>query len=244
MPARKGSSLSFSPVVGKWPADEILAQIRAKLSRHALKAGDRLPSERELSEQFAVSRNSVRQALRSLAEMGLLDIRKGATGGAFVQEGGGGAVLSGLSDLYALGTIRPEHLTEVRVMLGVEVVKLACERCAAEEIDALEANVVLAERAAREHRSGERTELNLEFHRMLARMTRNPILVALTDAVVDVTRQFVNKIGPTSNRSVMPLRRKLLAHLRNRAAAEAAEDMRSHLIQLQKLYLAAARKSS
>lgn len=127
MPARKRCVNVFSPVVGNRPADEIIAQIRVKLSAQELKAGDRLPSERELSEQFAVSRNSVRQALRTLAELGLLDIRKGASGGAFIHEGGGGAVAIRLQDLYTLGTIRPEDLTEVRLLLSVEVARLACE---------------------------------------------------------------------------------------------------------------------
>ncbi|MEO8297294.1 MAG: FCD domain-containing protein [Burkholderiales bacterium] len=240
MPARKRCVNVFSPVVGNRPADEIIAQIRVKLSAQELKAGDRLPSERELSEQFAVSRNSVRQALRTLAELGLLDIRKGASGGAFIHEGGGGAVTIGLQDLYTLGTIRPEDLTEVRLLLSVEVARLACERCSDEDIDALEANVVAAERAARQPDLSERTQINLEFHRMLGRMTRNPLLMALTDAVMDIMSRFVNEVGRTPNRTVMPLRRKLLAHLRKRDAAAAAQEMRAHLLRLHQLYLKAS----
>ncbi|CAN5771244.1 FadR/GntR family transcriptional regulator [soil metagenome] len=236
-PAR--SALIFKPVSGTRPAEEIMAQIRAHLAARTLKAGDRLPSERELAEQFAVSRNSVRQASRSLVELGLLEIRKGASGGAFIHEGGGGAVLTGLADLYSLGTIRPEHLTEVRIMLAVEVARLACERCTTEEIEDLETNVARATEAADVEDFELRMQVNLDFHKKLALMTRNPILVALTDAIVMITEQFVRKIGPTSNRSVMPVRSKILKHLRNRDGDAAAHEMRSYLLRLQSLYLKA-----
>lgn len=230
----------FMPVVGSSPATEIIHQIRSLLAGQRLRAGDRLPSERELAEQFAVSRNSVRQALRSLQEQGLLEIRKGASGGAFIQEGGGGAVLAGLSDLFSLGTIRPEHLTEVRLLIGVEVVRLACERGSDEEIDLLEDNVAAAEQAVARGDLAARTELNLEFHKMLARMTRNAILVAMTDAVVMITKQFVEKVGRTPNSYVMPFRRRLLQQLRARDVDAAADEMRRHLLKQQKLYLKAA----
>ncbi|VTU30688.1 FadR/GntR family transcriptional regulator [Variovorax sp. PBL-E5] len=236
--SRTRAALRFKPVMGTRPADEIQAQIRALLASHRLKAGDRLPSERDLSEQFSVSRNSVRQALRSLVDSGLLEMKKGAAGGAFIRDGGGDAVLAGISDLYSLGTIQPEHLTEVRLLIGVEVVRLACQRCTPEEVDAIEQNVVLAEQAAKENDFARRTAINLEFHRMLARMTRNPLLITLTDAVTAITAKFVNEVGPTSNRSVMPLRRQLLGHLRAREADAAAQKMRNHLLRLQKIYLA------
>ena len=81
-----------------------------------------MPSERDLADQFGVSRNTLREALRSLEIAGLLELKKGATGGAFIREGGGDAVVTGLSDLYRLGNIRPEHLTEAKHNAGPNVV--------------------------------------------------------------------------------------------------------------------------
>lgn len=230
----------FKPVIGTRPADEIQSQIRALLASQRLKEGDRLPSERDLSDQFSVSRNTVRQALRSLADSGLLDMKKGAVGGAFIRNGGGDAVLAGLTDLYALGAIQPEHLTEVRILVGVEVVKLACQRGTEEEFAALEANVALAEQAVRDKNIPLRTDINLEFYRMLARMTRNPLLVILTDAVMAITKTFVEEFMRTSNPTVMPFRRKLLRDLHARDVEAATDRMREHLLRLQKIYLAQA----
>jgi GntR family transcriptional repressor for pyruvate dehydrogenase complex len=229
----------FRPVVGTRPADEIQSQIRALLSSHYLKAGARLPSERELSEQFGVSRNSVRQALRSLVDSGLLEMKKGAAGGAFIRDGGGDAVMAGLTDLYSLGTIQPSHLSEVRILIGVETVRLACERGTPEEIDALEANVKLAEQAVRDGNMPLRTNINLEFYRMLARMTRNPLLVVLTDSVMAITKTFAEEFMRTSSPTVMPYRKQLVRDLRAGDTEAAAERTRQHLLRLQTIYLKA-----
>lgn len=210
------------------------------LREQRLKANDRLPPERDLAVQFGVSRNSVRQALRSLEEQGLLVIRKGAAGGAFIQGGCAIAVPTLLSDLFSLGAIRTQDLTEVRVLVGVEVVRLACERGTEEEIAALKENVAAAEAAVESDDLALRTEINLEFHRMLARMTGNALLVAITDAVVTVTQQFVTRMGRTPTSYVMPFRRRLLRHLRARNTEEAANEMRRHLQRQQRLYLKVA----
>jgi GntR family transcriptional regulator, transcriptional repressor for pyruvate dehydrogenase complex len=235
--ARKTRRVAFRPVDGARPADAIQAQVRKLIASHHLKAGDRLPTERELAVQFAVSRNSVRQAIRSLADSGLLEVKKGATGGAFIRSGGGAAVRASLVDMYSLGGIQPAHLTETRLLIGVEVVRLACERGSDEELRELERNVAAADEAAKAGDAPRRTEINLEFYRILARMTHNPLLEILTDAVMAITLRFVEDFMRTSNATVMPFRHKLLEDLRGRDANAAAERMREHLLRLQKIYL-------
>ena len=64
--------------------------------------------ERALAEQFGVSRNTLREALQSLENAGLLRLQKGASGGAFVRESTGDAIITGLRDMFHLGAIRPE----------------------------------------------------------------------------------------------------------------------------------------
>src|SRR5258708_6348803 len=129
--------------------EEIADQIRKELSHRRLRAGDRLPPERALAAQFGVSRNTLREALRSLENAGLLSLRKGAAGGAFVRESTGDAIVTGLRDMFHLGAISAEHLTEARVMIESSAVRAACERATAEDIAALRANIAAAEGAAR-----------------------------------------------------------------------------------------------
>jgi hypothetical protein len=87
-PRRTDNVWQFKRVASGRPSDEIVAQIRARLASQVVRVGDKLPSERELEQQFQVSRNSIRQALKSLAIMGLLEMRTGVSGGAFVISGG------------------------------------------------------------------------------------------------------------------------------------------------------------
>ncbi|HEY3686847.1 MAG TPA: GntR family transcriptional regulator [Streptosporangiaceae bacterium] len=74
----------FRPARPKRAVDQIVAQVEGLLRDGKLRPGDRLPSERALAEQFAVSRNTVREALRILEFNGMLMLKRGSTGGAFV----------------------------------------------------------------------------------------------------------------------------------------------------------------
>jgi Transcriptional regulators len=157
--------------------DEIAAQIRTELSSGRLAVGNRLPSERALSEQFGVSRNTLREALRSLEHAGLIRLQKGAHGGAFISQHSGEAIATGLMDMYHVGTIQPAQLTEARIWLESVVVREACRRATAADIDTLNRNIDEAQEARRRGDFAGRAERHIEFHRMLARLTDNPIMV-------------------------------------------------------------------
>lgn len=229
---------SFRPVATRRAFEEIAAQIRGELARRRLRAGDRLPAERDLATQFGVSRNTLREALRSLEISGLLELKKGATGGAFIREGGGEAAIAGLADLFHLGTIRPQHLTEARLLIGTEVARLACERRTDEDLAALRKNVEAAEAATADGDVERRAAVNYEFHRLLARAAQNPVLTILTDALMEMTRHFVEKVGYMPNRYVMPSRRRLLDCLERRDGETAAREMATMLKRLQRFHLA------
>jgi DNA-binding FadR family transcriptional regulator len=229
----------FRPVATRRAFEEIATQIRGRLARQNLRAGDRLPPERELAEQFHVSRNTLREALRSLEIAGLLELRKGATGGAFIKEGGGEAAVAGMADLFHLGTIKPEHLTEARITIGTEVARLACARRTQEDLAALEANVAAAEEATAKGDVVSRALINYEFHRLLARAARNPVLIIITDALMEMTRHFVESVGYMPNKYVMPSRHRLLASLRAKDGDTAAKEMEGMLKRLQRFHLAA-----
>lgn len=181
-----------------------------------LKPGDRLPAERDLSAKFKVSRNTLREALRALELSGMIELRKGAAGGAFVLPGSSGVVVNGLRDLYHLGAIKPEDLTEARVWLSQIVVRVACERLTEEDLAALERNVELAAQATKAGNFALRAELHQQFHNLLAAATRNPIITITMEDVLEVMREFIKIIGPSDNAYTLPSRRRLLKHLRAR----------------------------
>lgn len=218
-------------------SDEIAARIRAELAAGRLGLGSRLPSERALAGQYGVSRNTLREALRSLEHAGLLTLHKGAQGGAFIAQRGDQAITNGLQDLFSLGAIQPAQLTEARIWLEAVVVREACRRATPEGIAALRRNV---EETAAAMAAGDfplRAQKNIEFHHLLARMTGNPIMELLVQAVLEVLRGFIHSIGPLPNPHVLPSRRRLIAHLEKGDADAAVAEMEASLKRLQRTYL-------
>jgi DNA-binding FadR family transcriptional regulator len=231
------SALGFAPIAPQRAFEEIATQIRDLVASGKLRPGDRLPAERDLSVKFNVSRNTLREALRALELSGMIELRKGATGGAFVLPGSSGVVVNGLRDLYHLGAITPQHLTEARIWLSAIVVRVACERLTEEDLLALERNVQAAAAAQKAGNFGARADLHREFHKLLAAATRNPILEITMEGVMEVMRQFVQGIGPSENPYTLPSRRRLLKHLRARDADAAVAEMSKFLERLQAQYL-------
>jgi GntR family transcriptional repressor for pyruvate dehydrogenase complex len=236
--ARVLTPARFQPIKTPRAFDEIADQIRLELSNRRLRPGDRLPAERALAEQFGVSRNTLREALRSLENAGLLRLQKGATGGAFVRESTGDAIITGLRDMFHLGAIAPGHLTEARVLIESIAVRTACERATAEDIEALRANIALAERAGREKINFyDQAAIHLDFHRVLARATKNPVMVIVMEALLDVMQHFIRAIGQQRNPWVMPSRRRFIKHFEARDSDAAVAEMEQHLERLNRHYL-------
>ncbi len=217
--------------------EEIAQQIRTELAQGRLKVGTRLPSERALSEQFGVSRNTLREALRSLEHAGLIRLQKGASGGAFISGRSGDAIATGLMDMYHMGAIQPAQLTEARIWLESILVREACARATPADIEALNQNIEAAEEAMRKDDFPSRAAINLEFHRILARMTGNPIMVIVMSGVLNVLAEFIGQIGHEDNAYVLPSRRRFVKHVAARDAEAAAAEMESILKRLQRSYL-------
>ncbi len=118
----------FTPVTAGRISEEIVDQIKAAIFDGRLRRGDRLPSERDLTERFGVSRVTVRDALRILEASGLIEIRVGARGGAVVTAPGAARVGEGISNMLLLSALTPAEVTEARMVFELGTVALICER--------------------------------------------------------------------------------------------------------------------
>ncbi len=238
----------FLPIRTPRAFEEIADQIRKQLSSRRLRPGDRLPSERALAEQFGVSRNTLREALRSLENAGLLRWQKGTSGGAFVRESTGDAVITGLRDMFHFGEIQHEDLTEARVWIEAIAVRTACERATAEDIEALQISIAAAERAIREKVSfTDQAPIHLEFHRVIARATKNPVMVIVMEALLDVMQHLVNAIGPvgvTRDPWLLASRRRFMRHFEARDSDAAVAEMTRHLELLNRYYRSLLKKKN
>lgn len=236
------SSFGIEPISPQRIYQEVANQLRRSISEGRLRPGDKLPPERNLAQMFGVSRNTMREALRALELSGLIELKLGSAGGAFVLPGSSNAVVNGMRDLYFLGAITPDHLTEARISVSAAVIRMACERMTDEDLSELEKNVALAAQMDKAGSFEDRTRYHQAFHVLLAKMTRNPILIATTEGIMEITRQFVKAIGPTQDQHyTLPSRRRLLKHLKSRDAEKAVGEMASALAKLHESYMVKAR---
>ena len=167
----------FAPVSVDRVSQVIVDQIKLLIRDGRLTPGDRLPSERDLCQRFGVSRVTVREALRVLEASGLVLIRVGARGGAFVTKPSTERLGAGLADLLSLAPLTASGVTEARKIVELGILPLVVERATDEDITDLLAIIEEAEvaLAAGEYTMG----LSAAFHVRVASCTHNPAIEML-----------------------------------------------------------------
>jgi GntR family transcriptional regulator, transcriptional repressor for pyruvate dehydrogenase complex len=161
-----------------------------------LKVGERLPNERDLGGLFGVSRATLREALRLLGAEGLIEVRRGVTGGAFVCVPRSDRVGSALSALIRFHQATPEHFAEFRLTFEPETARLAAERATAEHVARLMGTVARIGAAARPDLPWEEfMDLDIAFHEQVAEASLNPIRVAVMLGLHGAFRQSSLTVG-------------------------------------------------
>jgi DNA-binding FadR family transcriptional regulator len=232
------ASPNFRPIHTRRAFEEICERIREQLALGVLKPGDKLPPERDLAQQLGVSRNVLREALRSLEMAGVLRLQKGVKGGAFIREGDTGRMNVVMRDMLSLGTISVRELSEARIHVLDLVVRLVCANARQSDFEALEANIERTELATREGRLLDRVECSREFYKLLAASTANKVIAMIADSVTEIHMRFVYAKLVSSGIAMPRLpekRRKILAALRARNVSIAARLMRIHLDSVQRM---------
>lgn len=227
---------TFAAIKRRRLSDEVSAQIQMRIASGELRSGDKLPAERDLAASFGVSRGAVREALRTLERNGLVALQAGSRGGAFIGEGNAGLIGDGFRNLFLLGSVSLDELTEARQWLESTVVRIAAERASPEDLVALEANVDEAERLFQAGRYDDKIDVHIEFHNLLAQATGNSVMIMLMGALMGVMRDFAHAVGGERSDLTIKARRRLLEHLRKRDAAGAVEAMAEHLDSLHVRY--------
>jgi len=224
--------VDLKPIKTRRIYEEIVEQIRQLVAEGELKPGDRLPSERELSERLQVSRASVREALSALEMMGLLEVRSGE--GTYIRQVNMEAIVAPLAWVLSLERDAVLQLLEVRKILEVQAAGLAAERAEEDEIselgEALEAmrdDLVTGQLGVKaDHR----------FHYAVAQATHNQILIRLMHAISDTMEQTLKTSRMKMYESKGTPQRLLEEHvaiyeaIKRRDSGEAQEKMLSHLV--------------
>lgn len=191
-------------------SDRIIEQIRDAVLSGQLKPGDRVASEKELLVQFGVSKATMREGLRVLEAMGLVEIRKGIQGGVYIAEVDMKTTIHGMMNFLHFKSVSVRDITMMRFMLEPSVAYLAAQRLGAEDARRIERMIEAGEDGADELAG------DIGFHRYLARLTENPILILIMDFIDDMLRDLKGQLelGPEFHDRVRDFHREVLAYLK------------------------------
>jgi GntR family transcriptional repressor for pyruvate dehydrogenase complex len=231
----------YTPIQPNRLYAQIVEQITAQIRSGQLRTGDQLPNERDLSEQFGVSRTAVREAITALGQRGLVEVRPGR--GTFVINGASQVVRDSLELLIMIGPESDDrlNLVEVREMLEPEIAARAAERATEPELAEMREAIVAMDAA--------QDDIDVfiaadnRFHRALATATHNQIILTLIDSIVDLLqaqRRLIGSVpgGPARGQYHHKL---ILAMVMGSDPEAAREAMRAHLRQVREDFETAAK---
>ena len=185
----------FTPMKREKLHEGIVSQIKSRIYSNKLREGEKLPSERELAEVLRVSRVVVREALRSLEQSGLIDIRPGTSGGAYVTHALHKPFFKAALDLMNEGNVTLDQFFEARNAIESFSVRQAAQKAGPGDIARLNE---LNEKLLKETK--EKTKLrenNAAFHIAIADISGNPLIRLMVHSLLDL----LDAIYPASGQS-------------------------------------------
>ena len=207
-------------------AEQVADGIMNLIQETPYKAGDKLPTEKELCERTGTGRNTVREALKILASRNVLEIRQGA--GTFVSE------KQGIPDDPLGFSMVNDHvkltkdLLQVRIMLEPQIAALAAQCAKEHEIKELEE--ILEEMEAAMKKREDYSELDTKFHTKIAQCTHNIVMENLLPVIGKGVAVFAKEVAQTEYDRTWISHRKIFCYIRDHKPFEAEMEMQYHLL--------------
>ncbi len=233
----KGAEMKmFKPVNTDRISQSIIDQIKDAILQKKLKIGDKLPSERQLMEQFGTSRVTVREALRTLEYSGVLEITRGVEGGAFVRDPHMKFVNNFLQVIFLMGNIKVSHLTEARLAIEPFSAKVAAERMNEESLERIRLNIAEARDLIKKGGFVDVRLLNLEFHRIVAQASENPVIYFMMDSMMEIMEKNVASIliSYETLEDTVQIHEEMYRAMKSRDAKQAHDLMLKDILYIQK----------
>lgn len=219
---------NFSQIVVESPVDKIIRQIRDLISSGQLNPGDRLPSERQLSEKLGVGRTHLRDALRKLEFYGIL--RTLPQSGTFVAGLGIPALQGLITDMLDLRGNDFKSLVETRIILETNLARLAAENRTDEDIKELE--TTLNAHRAKIETGEDAVDEDFMFHLKIADASKNSVLKSLMLIITPDIMQYFKKhdvCGDGRSEHAVEQHVQLLQYIKDKNADKAGEALLLHL---------------
>ena len=217
--------------------EQVIEQIKSKIKSGEIKKGDRLPSEREMAELIGVSRTSVREAIRALEVVGLVESKQGA--GNYIKTNFDNSLFEPLSVMFMLQESSVKEMYDLRETLELECAKLSAKNIEENELALLTAIVDRMYLAGSEEES---LELDIKFHYLIAKASRNVLLINMLDVISQLMDEFIQKSrmqilheGNTKE-SLLEIHENLLRALKCRDESKVCNAMKEHFDLIRKSY--------
>ncbi|MCD8508667.1 MAG: FadR family transcriptional regulator [Bacillus sp. (in: Bacteria)] len=205
----------------------ILKEIDQIIMDDQLLPGDKLPSERELAERLKVGRSSVREALRALELLDLIETRKGE--GTFIKESGGHRLAEVLASFFLKNTQARKDLTETRQIIEVEAARLACMRASEEQLRKLKE--LISQSKAKWQDGQIPFEEDYLFHKTLVESSHNNLMLNIWRPLVEYSKfaikESLSRQGRTENAILE--HEAIFKAVANKDEVAAIDSLRSHL---------------
>ncbi len=227
--------MEFTPIKTKRLYEEIVEQIKRLLTEGKLKPGDKLLAEREMAEQFQVSRASVREAIRTLEMLGIIDIRPGE--GTFIRDTETDDIIRPLAMFLAVERSSLLDMFEMRRIFETATAGLAAQRATEEELDQIEAMLENMRERLNVQDPARGEEFDAAFHYAVAEATHNSLLTKLFKTVSEefakansVARRQLYQSGEENAQKIIDQHAEILSGIRSRSPEVASKAMLSHLL--------------
>lgn len=219
--------IQFGPVERTTLHEQIVQKIKAMIEDGTLKPGDSLPSERELARDMEVSRIPIREALKMLEFMGVIEIRHGRA--AVVRGLGQAAMLETINLVLESGPNELYELNQARMVLEVGAVKLACENRTNSDIARM--TEILNRMETEIANECSVVDTSMEFHMAIMRATKNKILCSFMMLFRDLLREsrLISLSRPERPVEALREHRAMLQAVIDRDSALAASLMEMHI---------------
>lgn len=231
----------FSPVQAERISQLIEDQLKEAIIKHHYRAGDKLPSERELADMFGASRSSIREAIRSLERSGFVVVKKGVQGGAFVlQKGDSTLMVNYLRDMMRLRQVSLDEILQARLIIEPEVAAAAAQKATPEDIELLEEITRDQLRGFDSDNPVMQFDRNPRFHRIIAEMTGNQVFIIIMQILMEIHAFRMNqfKLDDNTIQKITHQHDGIIAAIKNKDREMAFEEMKKHVLAVHKMHKA------
>ncbi len=222
-------------------SENIVEQIRKAILRGELKIGDRLPSEKDLSKKFGVSKASLREAYRVLEAYGLLEIKQGMAGGAFVKQVDLKTIKDGLVNYFFFQNPSIHEYTQIRIFVEPQVIRICADKITESDIAYLEENITEMEKEP----DGENfmSDLDCAFHKKLVDITQNSVVSLIVESIQTALINVKRLLHMDHDFLMMVCdgHRRIVEALKERNPEKASQVMLQHILEVEAGMLACKR---